>query len=554
MQLLKTFLLAFGLQSISALNLTPDTYEENVSSGIWFVQFYSPYCRYCRELAPLWNELDLKLAPKVEGKDFHLARVDCIEFKEFCEQRGVTEYPTLHLFKQGEKVDQFTGVRSYDNFEQFLLPRIGNAQLVRSEDAPESVPAEQVVINAPTEQGPPINPDGEVVILDSDSFDKLTGPWFIKFFAPWCGHCKKLAPTWEELGSKLKNTINVGSVDCTDHEGICKRNEIRGYPTLKFLQDGNSISYSGPRTLEKLSDFALKASNSKIEEVNPNQLDQIKSGNVTFVYFHSETSPEEPLNTVKSVVNTLFIHSFFYTSSNPKIAEELGIRQTPALVVFKEGLRRQYENPLDDKAAVQEWITTEQFPLLTQIESQNSEALLRSPHLVVMGVLDPSSADFPQSLQQLHDSASEYYMQETTKSLEHVTFVWIDGVQWARYVSKVFSITEKSMPSVILAHLKDDTYYDADAQEVRLLVQKDGILKAISAAQNGELKGKSTLDFFSRGTKRVYVFLSPVVVFFKNYPLAIVGVLLAAIAATVYLVIRCLDDDSSTYEEHVKEE
>ena len=58
-----------------------------------------------------------------------------------------------------------------------------------------------------------------VVKLTKDNFKKLVLEgdelWFIEFFAPWCGHCKQLAPSWEKAAKTLKGVVKVGAVDMT---------------------------------------------------------------------------------------------------------------------------------------------------------------------------------------------------------------------------------------------------------------------------------------------------------------------------------------------------
>ncbi|KAG0576486.1 hypothetical protein KC19_5G083900 [Ceratodon purpureus] len=103
-----------------------------------------------------------------------------------------------------------------------------------------------------------------VKLTDATYADKLKEQdtlWFIKFFAPWCGHCKNMAPTWEQLGKALEGEagVEVGSVDCTTSKATCTKAEIRSYPTLKVFYNGQEVkSYQGGRDLESLKTFVLQ--------------------------------------------------------------------------------------------------------------------------------------------------------------------------------------------------------------------------------------------------------------------------------------------------------
>jgi len=80
---------------------------------------------------------------------------------------------------------------------------------------------------------------------------------FVEFYAPWCGHCKKLAPIWEELAEKFKDNekIVIAKLDATTNE--VEDVKIRGFPTLKLFKAGDNtvVDYSGGRTLEDFVKF-----------------------------------------------------------------------------------------------------------------------------------------------------------------------------------------------------------------------------------------------------------------------------------------------------------
>ncbi|CAE7537208.1 SEP2 [Symbiodinium pilosum] len=78
---------------------------------------------------------------------------------------------------------------------------------------------------------------------------------FVFFQAPWCGHCRKLQPEWDQMAKLFADTPNViiGQVDCTGSgQGFCGENGVQGYPTLKLWKDGRMQDYNGGRDFNSL--------------------------------------------------------------------------------------------------------------------------------------------------------------------------------------------------------------------------------------------------------------------------------------------------------------
>ena len=113
-----------------------------------------------------------------------------------------------------------------------------------------------------------------VLDLIPSNFDdvvlKSGKPALVEFFAPWCGHCKSLAPVYEELAGAFessKDKVTIAKVDADAEKELGKRFGVQGFPTLKWF-DGKSDTpedYSGGRDLESLQDFVAKKAGVKVK-------------------------------------------------------------------------------------------------------------------------------------------------------------------------------------------------------------------------------------------------------------------------------------------------
>ncbi|PWA13779.1 hypothetical protein CCH79_00017144 [Gambusia affinis] len=109
----------FGIydDDLEIITLDSRDFEAAVNSGeIWFVNFYFPRCSHCHQLAPTWREF----AKEMDGV-IRIGAVNCGDNNHLCRRKGINSYPSLYIYRAGQRPEKFTEERTRDNLVRFSM-------------------------------------------------------------------------------------------------------------------------------------------------------------------------------------------------------------------------------------------------------------------------------------------------------------------------------------------------------------------------------------------------------------------------------------------------
>ncbi|GAY55167.1 hypothetical protein CUMW_162320 [Citrus unshiu] len=218
------------------------------ANGVVLVEFYAPWCGHCQALTPIWE----KAATVLKGVAT-VAALDANEHQSLAQEYGIRGFPTIKVFVPGKPPVDYQGARDVKPIAEFVLQQI------------KALLKERLSGKATGGSSDKSKSDSnESIELNSSNFDELVlkskDLWIVEFFAPWCGHCKKLAPEWKKAANNLKGKVKLGHVDCDSEKSLMSKFNVQGFPTiLVFGADKDSpIPYEGARTAGAIESFALE--------------------------------------------------------------------------------------------------------------------------------------------------------------------------------------------------------------------------------------------------------------------------------------------------------
>ncbi|KAL7102449.1 hypothetical protein ACP275_08G121400 [Erythranthe tilingii] len=234
--------------SSPVLQLTSDNFKSKVlnSKGVVLVEFFAPWCGHCQALTPTWE----KAATVLKGVAT-IAALDADAHQSLAQEYGIKGFPTIKVFSPGKPPVDYQGARDIKPIAEFALKQVRALVKERLEGKSSGGSSKKSEPSASVE-------------LNSSNFDELVLKskelWIVEFFAPWCGHCKKLAPEWKRAASSLKGQVKLGHVDCDAEKSLMSRFNVQGFPTIMvFGADKDSpFPYEGARSASAIESFALE--------------------------------------------------------------------------------------------------------------------------------------------------------------------------------------------------------------------------------------------------------------------------------------------------------
>uniref|UniRef100_A0A7N0TAM6 protein disulfide-isomerase n=1 Tax=Kalanchoe fedtschenkoi TaxID=63787 RepID=A0A7N0TAM6_KALFE len=235
--------------SSPVLQLTPSNFKSKVldSNRVVLVEFFAPWCGHCKALTPIWE----KAATVLKGVAT-VAALDADAHKSLAQEYGIKGFPTIKVFAPGKPPVDYSGARDVKPIAEFALQQI--KQLLK--DRLNGKTTEKT--SDKTEQP---NASVELTYRNfDDSVIKSKDLWIVEFFAPWCGHCKKLAPEWKKAANNLKGKVKFGHVNCDEEKSLMARFNVQSFPTiLVFGADKDTPTpYEGGRVASAIESFALE--------------------------------------------------------------------------------------------------------------------------------------------------------------------------------------------------------------------------------------------------------------------------------------------------------
>lgn len=301
-----------------------------------------------------------------------------------------------------------------------------------------------------------ITEEDDVLVLTTSNFDgaiKDNQYVLVEFYAPWCGHCKALAPEYAKAAKSLKDEkseIKLGKVDATVETKLGDQFSVRGYPTLKFFRNGQPVEYTGGRDAASIIQWVKKKTGpvaKPLKTVDEAQEFQKSADVVVIGFFKKEDSDKAKafLEVAASLDDTPFA-----ITSEDAVYKEYKVKEDGVLLLkkFDDG-KVEYDGEYEAKA-LKSWIQVNSLALVNEF-TQESAGKLFGGEIKSHNLLFISKAS--DAFQKIYDG----FKDAAKKFKGKILFVMINAdIEDNVRIMEFFGLKKDDVPSLRLISLEED--------------------------------------------------------------------------------------------------
>ncbi|CAE6506462.1 unnamed protein product [Rhizoctonia solani] len=301
----------------------------------------------------------------------------------------------------------------------------------------------------------------DVLDLNNDSFKTTVDGEeliLVEFFAPWCGHCKALAPQYEEAATALKEQgIKLAKVDCTENADLCQANGVGGYPTLKVFRKGKDKEYSGPRKADGIVSYMKKQALPALTTLTGESHAQFTKDDKVVVVAYVDSDSDDLAKAITAAADDHRDDYLFGVTTDAAAIKEAGVT-APALVLYKTFDEGRVDLPAASVKAVTSeslvsFVKENAVPLLDEISGENYANYAQSGLPLAYLFLDPTQSDREAKIAEFAPVAKKFKGK--------VNFVWIDAIKYAEH-GKALNLLEAKWPAFVVDDMPNSLKYPHD--------------------------------------------------------------------------------------------
>ena len=318
----------------------------------------------------------------------------------------------------------------------------------------------------------------------------------LQFYAPWCGHCKQLAPHWEAAATKLKGLVRVAAVNCDEEKKLASYYKIQGFPTIKIFPGSytenphkkgkpfkSPIDYQGQRTTNEIINYALSQLKYFGKEVSDSSLNSfLNMKGKKVLLFSDKTRTASLYKALSGHFNGRFLFGQILMS-NKDAVERFKVKKSPTIVVINENMTFEHFQGQVNRLELRKYLsqcappttgtgadtshgdpnsegtrpsdnknTNDTFspdPSVQSLKSKSDMDSHCSDRICVIAMLNPEEESFEQYLTLLQNLTKEY--------ATYFQFTWVDGIQLTHFIKSFGSVAD--FPHMVVYRSKKKTIH-----------------------------------------------------------------------------------------------